>query len=73
MKTYIVRLHEPPAAGDDSGQLRGVVHEVRTGRQATFIGAAQLMRLLAGIPSDVDEPSNANPLTPDVEKTDTGS
>ena len=55
MKTYIVRLHEPPAAGEDSGQLRGVVHEVRTGRQATFISAAQLVRLLAGIPCHPDE------------------
>jgi hypothetical protein len=66
VKTYIVRLHEPLAEGEHSGQLRGVLHEVRTGRHATFTSAAQLLRLLAGIPSDVDEPSNAKPLTADV-------
>jgi hypothetical protein len=60
VKTYIVRLHEPLAEGEDSGQLRGVVHEVRTGRQARFISAEQLVLLLAGIPP-----------TADVKKTDT--
>ena len=58
VKTYIVRVHEPLAEGEDAGRLRGVVDEVRTGRQATFTSAEQLLRLLAGIPVDADEPSS---------------
>jgi len=60
MRTYIVRVQEPFAAGDDAGQLRGVVDEVRTGRRATFTSAAQLVRLLAGLPDDLDKPSSAH-------------
>lgn len=58
MRTYIVRVHEPIAVGEDVDRLRGVVDEVRTGRQATFTSAAQLVRLLADVPREIDEPSS---------------
>ena len=69
MRTYIVRVHEPSGEGGDAGRLRGVVDEVRTGRQATFTSAAQLVRLLVGIPCHADEPSSAHDATrPDGSK-----
>lgn len=57
MKTYVVRVHEPEPGAKDTGRLRGVVDDVRTGRQATFTSAAELVRLLGSMAPCADGPA----------------
>ena len=47
MRTFVVRLQDARARDAEPAALRGVAHEIATGRRVTFTSAAELVKMLA--------------------------